>query len=90
MGILLGLIAPFLGVMLFYYAKFSPSFSFVEYFRAVVESKSVLTAVSTISLMANVVIFYLYTNRRMDKTAMGVFAVTCFYIMAVLLFKLCL
>jgi hypothetical protein len=85
---LLGLIAPFLGVMLFYYVKFFPLFSFMEYCRAMMINKSQLTAVSTISLMANVILFYLYTNRRSDKTAMGIFAITCLYIVTVLLFKL--
>ena len=87
-GVLLGLVAPFLGVMSFYYVKFFPAFSFTEYCRALMESKSLLTAVSTISLMANVILFYIYTNRRTDKTAMGIFATTCLYIVAVLLFKL--
>ncbi len=85
---LIGLLAPFIGVAAFYYIKFFPTFSFREYFRVIIENKPVLTAVSSIALMVNVIIFTIYINRRLDNTAKGIFLLTCVYIISVLLYKL--
>ncbi|ANI89487.1 hypothetical protein A9P82_09410 [Arachidicoccus ginsenosidimutans] len=84
----MGLVAPVIGVLLFYYVKFFPTFSFSEYFHALFDNKSLLTAVSSISLMLNVVLFTIYINRKIDKTARGIFLITCIYILAVIIYKL--
>lgn len=88
LGILIGLLAPSVGIIGYYLVKFYPVFSFREYFNAIVHNKSVLTAVSSISLMANVIIFTYYINRKIDQTAKGIFLITCIYILAVLVYKL--
>lgn len=88
LGILIGLLAPAIGLFGYYLVKFFPTFSLGEYFGAIIENKSVLTAVSSISLLANVVIFTYLINRKIDQTAKGVFLITCIYILAVIFYKL--
>ncbi|UAY54286.1 hypothetical protein [Arachidicoccus terrestris] len=88
LGILIGLLAPSIGILGYYLVKFFPVFSFKEYARAVFHNKSILTAVSSISLMANVIIFTYYINRKIDQTAKGIFLITCIYILAVLVYKI--
>jgi hypothetical protein len=88
LGILIGLLAPSIGLLGYYLVKFYPTFSFREYMVAIFQNKSVLTAVSSISLMANVIIFTFYINRKIDQTAKGIFLITCIYILAVLVYKI--
>ena len=88
LGVLIGLLAPSIGLVGYYLVKFYPTFSFKEYIGAICQSKSVLTAVSSVSLMANVAIFTYYINRKIDQTAKGIFLITCLYILAVLVYKL--
>lgn len=87
-GILIGLLAPAIGIFGYYLVKFFPTFSLGEYFRAIAQNKSVLTAVSSVSLLANVVIFTYFINRKIDQTAKGIFLITCIYILAVIFYKL--
>jgi hypothetical protein len=51
-------------------------------------NKSIMTAMISISLVANAVVFTIYINTRKDKTAKGVFIATCLYAIVALLFKL--
>ena len=88
LGILIGVLAPTIGILSYYLLKFYPTFSFTEYVRAILQNRSVLTAVSSVSLMANVIIFTYYINRKLDQTAKGIFLVTCIYILAVIIYKL--
>lgn len=88
LGILIGLLAPSIGIIGYYFVKFYPVFSFKEYANAIFHNKSVLTAVSSVSLMANVIIFTFYINRKIDQTAKGIFLITCIYILAVIVYKL--
>lgn len=85
---LIGLLAPLIGVAGFYFLKFFPTFSITEFLGAVFHNKPVLTAVSSISLLINVVIFTFYINRKLDKTAKGIFLLTVLYILFVLIYKL--
>jgi len=48
----------------------------------------ILTAISSISLLANAVLFTVYINSHRDKTAKGIFAATLIYGIAVLVYKL--
>lgn len=88
LGVLIGLVAPLIGVFGYYFVKFFPTFSLAEFFDAIADNRSILTAVSSISLMANVILFTFYINKKIDQTAKGIFLVTCLYILTVILFKL--
>jgi len=86
-GLLLGALVPVLSFIVYYFSKFFPTFSFVEFWNAYAANKSFLTGISTISLVANVVLFTLYTNSRKDATARGIFIITILFGIPILLFK---
>ena len=87
-GIVLGIIAPLLAMVLYYLWNFSRAFSFLEYFYLLHTNKPLLTAISSISLLANAVLFTIYINTHRDKTAKGIFVSTLIYGIAVLVYKL--
>jgi len=89
LGMVLGFIAPLLGVVLYYFIAFAGlHVSFSEFIGYLCRSKRILTGVSSISLIANAVLFTFYVNARKDKTIKGIFLVTVVYGIAVLLIKL--
>ena len=87
-GILLGIIGPLLAMTIYYFWVFSRTISFSEYFYVLRTNKPLLTAISSISLLANAVLFTVYINSQRDKTAKGVFVSTLLYGVVVLLYKL--
>lgn len=88
-GILLGLLAPLVGLVLYYLLAFMPrNVGFAEFLGYLRDYKSLLTGVSSISLVANAVLFTIYINTRRDKTAKGIFIATLLYGLAVLFLKL--
>ena len=86
LGIILGFIAPFIGIVCFYFAKFS-SMSFSEFLQILVMWKSFFTSVITVSLIADGVIFTIYTNTNRDITAKGIFIATMVYALISLTLK---
>lgn len=91
LGLVLGLIAPFFGMLLFYLIKFYPAgASLGEFFDLIGQQKTLITALLSFSLFANAVIFTLYVNTRRDRTAKGIFIITCVYAVATLILKLLL
>ncbi|MFT4204448.1 MAG: hypothetical protein QM610_11130 [Chitinophagaceae bacterium] len=88
LGLVLGVIAPFFGVVLYYFLKFAKTFSFGEFLQILLNHKPLITAISSFSLLANAIIFTLYINTRKDNTAKGIFVVTCFYAIVALVLKL--
>jgi MFS superfamily sulfate permease-like transporter len=88
MGIVLGLLAPLLAMMIYYFLNFSRSLSLSDYFFILKTNKPLLTAISSISLLANAVIFTIYINTHRDQTAKGVFVATLLYGIFILIYKL--
>jgi hypothetical protein len=89
LGLILGFLAPLLGLVLYYLIVFMPRHvSFSEYLVYLKQLKSLLTGVSSISLIANAILFTIYINSRRDKTAKGIFVSTLIYGVVVLLIKL--
>ena len=89
LGTILGLLAPFIGFIFFKYRKLGP----LNYWEAlqfifVQPGYAILTAAISVSLLANAIIFTLYVNAKIDKTAKGIFAATCLYGIVTLLFKI--
>jgi len=78
LGIILGFLAPILGVVGFYFYKFS-SARFIEFLEFMLAWKSLFTSVISLSLIANAAIFTIYINTHKDKTARGIFITTCIY-----------
>lgn len=88
LGIVIGLIAPLLAMVVYYYWNFARSIGISEYLYLLRTNKSLLTGVSSISLVANAVFFTIYINTQKDKTAKGIFVATLAYGIAVLVYKL--
>jgi hypothetical protein len=86
LGIILGFLAPMLGVVIFYFVKFS-AFSFKDFLEVLVLWKSFFTAVITVSLIADAALFTIYINTDRDKTARGIFAATMVYTIICLVLK---
>jgi hypothetical protein len=87
-GILLGIIGPLLAMFIYYFWVFSRTISFSEYLYVLSSNKQLLTAISSLSLLANAVLFTIYINTHRDKTAKGVFVATLIYGIFVLVYKL--
>ena len=87
LGMLWGLVAPLLAMFLYYYIVFAKHITVSEYFTYLNTHRSLLTSVSSISLLANAVLFTIFLNTRKDQTAKGVFVTTLIYGVAVLLLK---
>jgi len=87
-GLLLGILGPLLAMTIYYFWVFSRTISLSEYFYVLRTNKQLLTAISSISLLANAVFFTVYINTRRDQTAKGVFVATLIYGIAVLVYKL--
>jgi len=59
-----------------------------EFFELLSVQKSLISGIVAICLLANVAIFTIYTNKRKDNTAKGIFIITCLYGIAAVLTKL--
>jgi len=88
LGVILGLIAPLIGILLFKLYKFSV-FSFKEVFQfmMVEPGHKTLSVALSLSLLLNALLFTLYVNSGRDKTAKGIFITTLVYGVSVLLLK---
>jgi hypothetical protein len=87
LGLLLGLIAPAVGMILYYFVQFRGVMTFSEFLNIILVQSTLLTALVSISLVANAAIFTFYVNRHDDQTAKGIFIATCIYGVASLIWK---
>jgi NADH:ubiquinone oxidoreductase subunit K len=78
LGVVLGLALPFIGFYGFYQWKFSV-FSFTEFGDMLVQQKSVLSAMISVSLLLNAAALTYFFQKEKDKTAKGIFFTTCIY-----------
>ncbi len=86
LGLILGFLAPLLGIVLFYFVKFN-TFTFKEFLEVMVMWKSFFTAVITVSLIADGALFTIYINTERDETARGIFVATLVYTILCLVLK---
>ena len=88
LGLAIGFVAPLLGIVIYYFVVFYKiNVGFFEYLSLFKDNKSLLTGVSSLSLIANAIVFTIYINRGRDKTAKGIFLATLIYGIGVLLIK---
>jgi len=87
LGLILGFTAPILGVLIFYFWKASSS-RLTEFIQMAFQNKSFLTAMVSFSLLLNAIAFTYYVNRRLDKTAIGIFIATLAYAIPTIIIKL--
>ena len=87
-GIVLGLIGPVAGLMLFKIYKFG-IFTYHETydFMRLEPGYKTLSVALTLSLLINAALFTIYINTSKDKTAIGIFISTMLYAVIVLLIK---
>lgn len=85
-GIILGFLAPFIGMFGFYFWKFR-IYSFKAFIMALGEQKSILTSMVTFSLLVNAIVFTIFINTDKDHTAKGVFISTCLWAVAAIILK---
>ena len=87
-GLVLGLLAPLIGFSIFKINKLGPLTISEAFTYMVVEpGHRTLTAAISLSLLANAVLFTLYVNTKKDKTARGIFIVTCIWAIIALTVK---
>jgi hypothetical protein len=87
LGLVLGLVGPLLGLVVIYFIKF-PSYSFKEFLDVFMHNNRLITSIGSLSLLANAILFTIYVNTNRDNTAKGIFIVTLFYGVGILLLKL--
>lgn len=87
-GTILGFIGPIIGILIFKYFKFRP-FTFTETFQFMYTEPGhrTFSVALSLALLVNAVLFTIYINTRKDKTAKGIFALTCVYGLLVLCIK---
>ena len=86
LGMILGLVGPLLGFAIFKMVKYS-RFTLKEMFQWMSMNHSLITAWISVSLFVNALLFTLYVNARIDKTAKGVFVITVMYAVLALFIK---
>lgn len=86
LGAILGLIAPVAGFFIFKLIKYN-RFSLKEMYQWMMMNHNLITAYISVSLFANAILFTLYVNAKIDRTAKGIFLVTVIYAVAALLIK---
>ena len=87
LGLVLGLVAPIVSLVVYYFVRFYPTFTARDFFNFLRTNKPQITAVSVPCLLLNIVLFTVYINSRRDSTAKGIFVATILYAIAALLFK---
>ena len=88
LGMVLGLIAPLLFAVGYYFIVLYPkNVTLGEFWTYLMTQKKFFTGVTTYSLVINVVLFTIYINTNRYQTAKGIFVVTVLYGIVVLLVK---
>ena len=89
LGIVLGILGPLIGLLILKYKRFGMlSFKEVFQYMSLQPGHGMLTAGLTVSLMMNALLFTIFINSRIDKTAKGIFGATLIYGILVLVMKL--
>lgn len=86
-GLILGITAPLISLVVYYFIRFYPLFSVGDFFRFMGENKAQITAITVPCLILNIALFTLYINTNRDQTAKGIFAVTLVLAIASLVIK---
>lgn len=87
LGLILGLLGPLAGLVIIYFIKF-PALTFQDFLTYFMHNNKIITYVGTLSLLANAVLFAIYVHFDKSQTFKGIFIVTLFYGVGILLLKL--
>jgi hypothetical protein len=87
-GLVLGFLAPVLGMLGYYFFKFYPNnVTLSEFWSLLMQNRSFFTGLTSIALIANAVLFTIFINTHRDQAAKGVFVITILFGIVVLLLK---
>ena len=86
LGVLLGLLTPFLVFFIIYFIRFS-RYSMDELFAVMATEDRIITFFGVWCLVGNIALFTVYTNTNRHQTAKGIFLITVIYGIGVLLLK---
>lgn len=86
-GAILGLIAPIISLVIYYFVKFFPLYTVKDFLFFLESNKTQVTALSVPCLVLNIALFTYYINSHRDSTAKGIFAATLVYAIAAIVFK---
>ncbi|MFZ4798512.1 MAG: hypothetical protein ACOYMA_13525 [Bacteroidia bacterium] len=84
-GLVLGLLAPTLGIMIFFYSKFSES-NLAEFLTVSIQEK-MLSPLLSLCAVINLGVFYLFIQFDKLQTAKGIILATFIYGLAIVLLK---
>jgi len=87
LGLLLGFVGPLAGLVIAYFWSFS-SLRFPEFLKFFIAENRLITSIGSLSLLVNGILFTIYINTDKDQTAKGIFIVTLFYGVGILVLKL--
>ena len=88
-GLILGFLAPLLGMLGYYFFMLRPNnVGLKEFGLMLMQNRSFFTGITSIALVANAILFTIFINTRRDQAAKGVFVITLIFGIAVLLVKL--
>lgn len=86
LGMLIGFLGPLAGFTIFKLIRYN-RFTFYEMYQWMTLNHNLITAWISVSLFANALLFTLFVNARIDKTAKGIFVTTVIYALSALLIK---
>ncbi len=88
LGLVLGFIAPFIGMYGYYFINFrQAAHNYWEFVRFLFWERHLLTNMLTFSLLANAIVFTIYVNTDRYKTAKGIFILTLVYAIPIIILK---
>ena len=90
LGILLGFLTPVVAFFLYYFFVIRPhnNVSFGQFLGILKDNRQMIPKLTSICLLLNGLVFFLYTRARLEITAKGIFLMTMLYAIAILLLKL--
>jgi len=90
LGILLGFLTPLVAFFLYYFFVIRPhnNVGLGQFLGILKDNRQMIPKLTSICLLLNGLVFFLYTRKRLDITAKGVFLMTMLYAIGILLLKL--
>lgn len=89
LGLVLGFLGPLVGFLIFYMIKFLPlGQSLSSYLHLFKDNTFLIPRVMSLSLLANGIIFFLYTQSRKDETSRGILVATLVYAIVIIILKI--
>ncbi|PSL50053.1 hypothetical protein CLV51_1011397 [Chitinophaga niastensis] len=90
LGILLGFLTPVAAFFLYYLFVIRPhnNVGLGQFLGILKDNKQMIPKLTSICLLLNGLVFFLYTRKRRDITAKGIFLMTMLYAIGILLLKL--